>query len=367
LDDWVAGDHMTLSRNPTYWRAVEGLPRLDEIVIRFVPNSDQIVAQTAAGRCDLAPQESAFADQYPLLRQMQAEGLLAAHLVPEPVFEQLSFNALPAADYAGFAGTVRGEDGEPVFADPRVRQAIAHCLDRQALVDQGLRGAGVVPTTYAPAGHPHYAGDANVTTYAFDPALGRALLAEAGWTTPAPEAVLVNAEGQQFSLKLSARNSARRMAYLPLVQEQLRDNCGVEVTIDLYGSEYTDPSPAGVALGRRFDLSQLTFSTGREPVCSLYATTSIPNEVNGWDQLNLTGYSNPDYDAACQMAYQAADPAEKAAWHAEAQRLWSEDLPALILYSPARLLLARPHVLNVLADPTANSDLWNAESFDLAE
>jgi ABC-type transport system substrate-binding protein len=126
-------------------------------------------------------------------------------------------------------------------------------------------------------------------------------------------------------------------------------------------------SHAGVALGRRFDASQLTFNIGREPACSLYASTSIPSEANGWDQLNLTGYANPDFDTACRAAYQAADPAEKAAWHMEAQRLWSADLPALILYSPARLLLARPNVLGVQADPTANSDLWNVESFDLSD
>jgi peptide/nickel transport system substrate-binding protein len=298
---------------------------------------------------------------------MQAEGLLAAHLVPEPVFEQLSFNAEPAEDYPGFAGTVRAADGGPVFADARVRQAIAHCLDRQALVDQGLRGAAVIPNTYAPPGHPLYAGDENVTTYAFDPNLGRALLAEAGWTNTTAGGVLANAAGQRLSVSFSARNSPRRITFMPLVQEQLRDNCGIEARIDLFGPEYTDPSPSGVALGRRFDLSQLTFNTGREPVCSLYATTSIPNETNGWGQLNLTGYSNPDFDAACRAAYQAADPAEKAAQHAEAQRLWSADLPAIILFSPARLLLARPHVLGVLADPTANSDLWNVESFDLAE
>jgi len=288
-------------------------------------------------------------------------------VVPEPIFEQLAFNAQPAADYPGFAGAVRSEDGGPVFADRRVRQAIAYCLDRQALVDQGLHGAGVIPNTYAPAGHPLYAGDQNVTTYAFNPAQGRDLLAEAGWTNTGPDGVLMNSEGQRFSVKLSTRNNARRLAYLPLVQEQLRDNCGLEATIDLYGAEYTESTPAGVALGRRFDLSQLAFNTGREPVCSLYSTAAIPNEVNGWDQLNLSGYSNPDFDAACQAAYQAVDPAEKATWHAEAQRLWSEDLPVLILYSPARLLLAGPQVLGVLADPTANSDLWNVESFDLSE
>jgi peptide/nickel transport system substrate-binding protein len=367
LDEWAPGDRMVFSRNPAYWRADEGLPRLDQVIIRFVPNSDQIVAQLAAGRCDLAPQESAFAEHLPLLRQMQAEGLLAVYLAPEPVFEQLSFNLLPAPDYPGFAGAVRATGGGPVLADARVRQAVAHCLDRQALVEQGLRGAGLVPLTYAPQSHPFAASVDQVTTYAFDPALGRALLEEAGWAATAPDGVRANAAGQRLSLQYSSRITARRQAYMPLVQRQLRDNCGIEVTIDLYGAEYTDPGPAGLALGRRFDLSQLTFNAGREPVCSLYISAAIPNAANGWDQLNLTGYSNPDFDAACQAAFRAADADEKAAWHTAAQRLWSADLPAIILFSPARLLLVRPIVLNVVADPTAGSDLWNVELIDLAD
>ena len=49
FDEWVPGDHITLVKNPTYWRAAEGLPRLDEIVIRFIPDSNRVIAELAAG------------------------------------------------------------------------------------------------------------------------------------------------------------------------------------------------------------------------------------------------------------------------------------------------------------------------------
>jgi ABC-type transport system substrate-binding protein len=169
-----------------------------------------------------------------------------------------------------------------------------------------------------------------------------------------------------LSFVYSARSSTRRQAVMPLVQEQWRRNCQVEVAVELHGVEYTNPGPDGIVLGRRFDASQLTFRSGSEPPCSLYTSTSIPNDQNGWEVFNVAGFSNPAFDEACLAAYEASDPAEKAARHAEAQRLWAESLPAIILYSPGRVLLARPEVLNVIADPTANSDLWNVENFDLA-
>jgi peptide/nickel transport system substrate-binding protein len=366
LDEWAAGDHITFSRNPTYWRALEGLPHLDELVVRFMPNANQILAQIASGRCDLAPQDSVSADQYPLIRQLEAEGLVVSQIVADTVFDQLAFNALPAEGYPGFAGQMLAAGGGPVFSDPRVRKGLAHCLDREALVAQGLGGAGLVPQTYAPPGHPLYAGDENVAIYAFDPAQGLALLAEAGWTDTNNDGMLDNGAGQNLSFVYSARSSTRRQAVMPLVQGQLLSNCHVEVSVELHGPEYTNPGPEGVVLGRRFDASQLTFRSGSEPPCSLYTATSIPNDENGWEVFNIAGFSHPDFDAACLAAYEATDPAEKAARHAEAQRIWAENLPAIILYTPARVLLTRPGVLNASGDPTATSDLWNVENFDLA-
>jgi peptide/nickel transport system substrate-binding protein len=50
LADWVHGDHMTLARNPTYWKA--GRPYLDEIVIKFLPNAASRVMALQAGEID---------------------------------------------------------------------------------------------------------------------------------------------------------------------------------------------------------------------------------------------------------------------------------------------------------------------------
>src|SRR5690606_2204134 len=52
LEAWVPNDHILLRRNPTYWRAAEGLPKLDEVELRFVPDTNQLIAQVASGRCD---------------------------------------------------------------------------------------------------------------------------------------------------------------------------------------------------------------------------------------------------------------------------------------------------------------------------
>ena len=363
LEEWVPGEYLRFTRNPSYWRAAEDLPRLDELLIRFVPDTDQVLAQLLGGSCDAVFNDSALADRLPLLRQMEAEGVLDLQMAADTAFDQLSFNALPGETYTGFAAQVRGQQDEPIFSDARIRQAIAHCIDRQALIDQGLGGAGLVQQTYAPPDHPLYAGDGQVTIYDFDPAAGLALLAEAGWVDTDRDGLLDNGDGQPLSFAYSSRNSTLRQTMTRLVQQQLRANCKIEPNVELYGSEYTEPSPNSIALGRRFDVSQLTFRHGGEPLCSLYLSSAVPSAENGWRQLNITGYSNPAFDQACLAAYEAGDEAEKAAQHALAQQIWSADLPAIILYAPVQLLVTRPSAENVLLDASANSGLWNVENF----
>jgi peptide/nickel transport system substrate-binding protein len=363
LAEWVPNDHILLRRNPTYWRAGEGLPRLDEVVLRFVPDTNRLIAQVVSGRCDVATQDGAFANQLGLLRQFEAEGLLQTRLVAETIFEQMAFNTAPAQGYTGFAAVAHAADGKPIFSDPRVRQGLAHCLDRQAIIDQALSGAGVIQETYAPEDHPLYAGDDHVAVYSFDPAAGLSLLAEAGWRDTNGDGVLDNGQGVNFAFVYSTRNSARRQAVTRMVQDQLAANCHVQMSVELHGPEYTDPGPNGVVLGRRFDVGQLAFRAGTEPPCALYTSWSIPNDVNGWEALNLASFSDPEFDEACVAAQRPGTPEEKAAEHARAQEIWAEALPAIVLYAPARAVLTRPGVVNVLPNPTAASDLWNIENF----
>src|SRR6185503_7646475 len=170
---------------------------------------------------------------------------------------------------------------------------------------------------------------------------GLDLFKQAGWQDTDGDAILDNGRGQAFKLVYSTRLRTRREAVLRNVQVQLRDNCGVDTSIEVYGSEYTAPGPKSMALGRRFDLSELAFTTGQEPPCSLYVTPAIPGDSNGYTGFNIAGYQNEDFDAACRAA-----------------------LPAITLFAPARVAVLRPGVQNVLLVSSA-SDWWNLENFDV--
>jgi peptide/nickel transport system substrate-binding protein len=367
LVEWVAGDHITLEKNPTYWRASEGLPKLDTLIYRFIPDTNQLIAQLASGECDFGTQDAAFEGSLPLIRQFEAEGLMIPQVVAGTVFEHLDFNTTPVDSYKGAAATLLASDGERLFAKKEFRQAIAYCLDRQAIVDGATNGAAVVQHTYTSADHPLYAGDENITIYEFNADKGKEMLASLGWTDTDADGILDDGKGNKLAFIHSTRTNALRQKVTQIVQGQLKENCGIETTIELYGGEYFADGPDGLVFGRQFDMGEFAWLTGVEPPCTLYISSQLPSAELGWGNSNDVGFQNADFDAACNAATQALDEETKAAEHAKAQAIFTEYLPSLPLFARAKIVVTRPNVVGVVMDPTANSEFWNVENFDFEE
>ena len=366
LDEWVAGDHLALSRNPTYWRADEGLPKLDRLVIRFVPDPAQLVADLAAGKCDLATRDAGLEDLPDTLRPYELQGRLVKQVVPGTLLEHLDFNQHPDESYGGFAGAVWNDDGTPIFANPQIRQALAACIDRAALVAEIGPGLGFVQNGYILREHPLYPGDGGLAVVSYDPARALALLEQNGWQDTDDDEIL-DRNGQKFSFVYSARRTVLRERVTARVQEMLKANCKVEAQVELVGSEYFEDGPRGMVFGRKFDVAEFSWQTGMEPACDLYLANRIPGEENGWGlpNVNDTGYADPAFDAACLEARHTLFPAVWQARHIEAQQIWAAALPSVPLFTHADIVVLRPGVTGVQLDATANSELWNVEEFDV--
>jgi peptide/nickel transport system substrate-binding protein len=357
IQAWEKGERLTMARNPNYFRAAEGLPRVDRVVFRFGLSPEQIIEEVKARRCDIGSDEAGFTALAAQLRAGEAAGLLAPQFVPDLSFEHLDFGIQPAEGYERVAGT-------EVFQDGRVRQGLAHCIDRAALINQLLSGVGEAPASYVQPNHPLLA-RSGLVRYDFDPAKGQRLLSEAGWA-PGGDGVRVR-DGKRLSLEYVSgpEGSAFRTLLAQLLQGQLKA-CGVELRIKWYPPQVlVEVWPGGPLFGRRFDLASFPWRAGSEPPCELYLSTDIPNDsvIGG---VNNTGFANPEFDAACLRARQSFDAAESRAAHAEAQAIFSRDLPSLPLFFRFRAGLARPEVSGYQLDTTARSDLWNIEQIGVS-
>jgi peptide/nickel transport system substrate-binding protein len=361
VDEWVRGDHITLSRNAEYFRADEGLPYLDRVVFKFKADKWEVLAALLSGSCDIGTHDADFNSLMPLLVRLDEQGLLGVHSASGEGLALMSFGVEPSSDY----------QRPNLFAEPRVREAIAKCVDRQALVDEMTYGQGVVPHSYLPPAHPLYPAR-ELSRWAYDLADGRALLDELGWRDADGDGVREAQDvegvpdGEPFAVTLLASaDSEASQETARILRAQLAD-CGLRVTLDVRPRlELFADGPEGPLFGRRFDLAGATWWLGDHPRCERYLSSEVP-EGDTWSGANITGYRNPSYDTACRAARRTL-PGTLAyeRYQKEAQVIFSQDLPALPLYMPLRVAIARPLVRSFAMDATAESELWNLESLDI--
>ncbi|MGC9520433.1 MAG: peptide ABC transporter substrate-binding protein [Anaerolineae bacterium] len=360
ITQWVAGDHITVERNPNYYRADEGLPYLDTVIFRFVPDPNSAVAQLISGECDIATWDTSLEDQAELLLKLEQADVVNPVFATTPAWEHVTFGINPAPDY----------DRPDFFEDVRVRQAIAQCLDRQAVVDTLLYGRSVVVDSYSPPEHPLYAD--GLTSWSYDPEAGRALLEEVGWVDVDDDGVREAQgvegipDGTPLEFRWQSTMQSTREGYMQMFQENLAD-CGIAVDLEsMPTTEFYADGPEGPLFGRKFDLASFAWMADTVPPCDFYLSADIPSEENGWDGYNVAGFEHAPYDEQCTRAVNALSGTDDyVEGHKEAQRIFAEQLPAIPLYLQLKIAAVRPEVKGFVMDPTEYSEMWNIEAFDL--
>ncbi len=364
IQEWVSGDHITAVRNPYYFRADEGLPYIDTVVFRFVRDPNAAVAQLISGECDIVTRDSNLESQADLLLKLDQQNVIATLFEPGRMWEHANFGI-------DFIETYARPD---FFSDARVRQAIALCLDRQGAADALLYGRSPVMHTYVPPEHPLYAED-RITVYDHDPAAGMALLEEVGWVLPDDAAIREAQDvdgvpdGTSLAFNWGSAMDNLSTQYIRRYQQDLAE-CGIQVNLEaLPADQWLADGPQGPLFGRRFDIGSFAWRLpGFEPPCDLYVDfegENIPSEANAWTGLNTPGFSDPEYDAACNRAHTAFPGTEDyIEGHKEAQRIFSEQLPVIPLFMRLNFAATRPGVSGLILDSTESSEMWNIEAFD---
>jgi peptide/nickel transport system substrate-binding protein len=168
VDEWAAGDHITLVPNPEYRE--EGKPYLDRLIFRVMPSYD---AQLAAMKQGDAHVQLWPGEAKKVWDQMMG-GIAEQQLVPGIWNMAMDFNlSKPFDDDPG------PEPPHPSLGDLRVRQAIAHGIDYDYII-QGVMDGDVSPS-YSPFEYGWYKCEME-QPYPYDPEKAMALLEEAGWT-----------------------------------------------------------------------------------------------------------------------------------------------------------------------------------------
>jgi peptide/nickel transport system substrate-binding protein len=194
----VVGQELVIVKNEDYWGRE---PRLERIHFRIIPDHTTRVMALRAGEIDIAVRIP-----MPDVEALQGDPAITVYENRVTMVRHVAFTLFR----------------EPVN-DVRVRRAIAHAVDSQAIVDGILLGIGGVraPSLIIPQMPWSIAEEAE--PYAFDPARSKALLGEAGWRDTDGDGIL-DRNGQPFRIRLVI--SAVAPMGIPVseaVQRMLRD------------------------------------------------------------------------------------------------------------------------------------------------
>lgn len=384
IEEHIIGERITLQKNPHYFRAKEGLPRFETLIIKYITEStDAPVAALLSGECDILASGSIENDQFELMLELQNAGMISAIISESTFFEQLTFFIQPHSYDDGYQ---MGRERPDFFSDVRTRQAIALCLDRQSAADLVTLGKSPVLDTYIPQFHPLF--NSKVPHYDYDPQAGSALLEEVGWmdhdgepgTPRIAQGVHNVADG--IPLEFSYLTTEGRLAYAAVLAQSLEE-CGVHAKFEAFPlSAFFQGEPEVGNYYRDNDILQFAWMTGVQPPCDLYISSAVPGPVGeSWVSIidggertfiepyccNIAGFADQEFDAACSASLNKLPGQEGyVEAHHEAQRIYSEQLPSIPLFSPVQFVATRPDMCHVILDPTGG-DMWNIEEFDYGE
>jgi peptide/nickel transport system substrate-binding protein len=317
LGEWKAGQSLALVANPDYawgpdFMENRGAPYLSELVFKVIPEATTQMAALEVGEVDVV-----FVNQPSHLQKLAAN--------PELRTEEMVLNSLV---YLGF----NSQKGP--FAEPLVRQALSHAVDKQQIVDIALGGLGQLAYTPLPP-----------TLLGFDPALkeselgydldqARALLQEAGFEATADGGW--QRDGQPLAALLLTSNRAPNETIATLLQSQLKA-IGVPVEIQQLDSKAVQDATNQGA----FDLLLWRFEWNDPDGLRIF----LGSEAIG--STNRTFYSNPDVDALLAAAAHELDPAARHDLYVQAQQLILQDAPWQPLYNPVDVMAAREAVQGI--------------------
>jgi peptide/nickel transport system substrate-binding protein len=302
--EWARGDRIVLARFPDYH--VKGLPRLDRVTYRFIPDPNAVAAALKAGDVDL----SAF-------------GLGPEHMAD---FQKDARFEVIAGDTTNDVILALNNSRKP-FTDVRVRRAITHAIDKREVLRGAMFGLGRVLGSNVDPLNPYFVDMTGAVPH--DPARARALLAEAGYPNGF-DAVLRVAPQYYYTVRTGE-----------VIVGQLQ-KVGVRVRIE------------------QVEWGQWLARVYREADYDM----TIIGHAEAWDIHNYANpkyyfrYDSPRFQELHRQSEVTLDDRARRALFRQMQTLLAEDAPVVWLYVHPRLAVARKGVEGVWKDlPAFSLDL----------
>ncbi|NJN21532.1 MAG: peptide ABC transporter substrate-binding protein [Leptolyngbya sp. RL_3_1] len=294
------------------------------------------------------------------LSDLQAEGVGTVVPVFGGLVERLMLN--PADPRVETATGERSslDAAHPFLSDLRVRQAIAHAIDRQALAQDlyGFMGRPANQVLVTPTG-----GATN--PYPYDLALANRLLDEAGWVDSNGDGSR-DRDGIEMEVVFQTSVNPVRQKTQEQIQASLRE-IGIAVDIKrVRVDDFFSADPLQTNSINHFYADMQAYTTGNDhPDPTIYlewwTCGQIATKANNWQKPNNARYCNPDYDALWQAAQAELDPEKRASLF--------EEMNDLLVQDVAMIPIVHRAIANGVNQTLTglNPTPWDASTWDIAQ
>ncbi len=311
VDGWEPG---TFIEGAAFAGHALGKPAIDRIRLLFISDPNTVLANLLAGSVHIAIESS--------IRYQQA-AVIEKEWGPRNGGSALLWPSI----WRAVAVQVRPEYAKPIsLTDVRVRTAIAHAMDREAMNDAVLDGKGAITDApISPLVSYYQDVERVVTKHPYDPRRSEQLLNAVGYVKGG-DGVFVRG-GERFQLDLRVLAGAQQEVELPLLGSQFR-GAGFEV------QESVIPPVQGQDGQYQATLPSLFAGGGAsgEKALANYTISAIPTPENRWSGRNYGGWVSGDYDRLSKSYLTTLPRPERIQQIVQMAKLISDELPAITYY-----------------------------------
>lgn len=334
MKEFSEGSHALLEANPTYFL---GRPLIDELEVRFIPDSRALVANVLAGEVHLTLSRGMSSDQAAQLKdtwkgRIELDAGAPNHVVPQH-------------------GTIREPE---IIGNVDFRRALLQAVDRQEMANVLTGGLGTIAHSGLPYGDPSYRdAEAGVVKYDFDPGKSARALEGLGYTL-GPDGKLVARTGAPLRVELRTSEKEINVKTVLTVGDYWK-RVGVDaetfiIPAALQSNPEVDRLYKGFKTGANFgSLSELEFLTEAE----------IPTPQNSFRGKNTGQYVNAELEAQIRRYTTTIPLTERMQALRAVFGHLTENVVDMPLYYEMNPTLIAPRLVHVQQGYYGDAHLWD--------
>lgn len=340
LDRWEPGAFLEAT---AFDRYVHGRPKIERLRLVFISDPNTALANVLAREVHVADTAVGIEQVQVLEREWGGAGTV---LIDAGASFRLTFFQL------------RPElTNPPAILDPRVRKALAHALDKQAMNEVAQRGYGrLASSMIAPLSEFGRAADRGAVSYPYDLRRSEQLMEEAGFRK-GPDGYYASVTRLTASLQTSYTPYSEREL---LIQAAGWRSAGFEVQESVIPAAQAQDAQLGATFPTM--LTRTTF--GGLTTMVDFTSAGIPRAENRWRGVNRGGWVNPEYDRLVDAFSGTLDAAQRAEQVTQMIRVYTDELPAIPLYFFGSVFAYVSALRGPQKVPVETDQLWNVHRWE---